>query len=132
MDDDATIEAQYGNMVRIVAVADQPGSIGNNLKFYTNTELLALNADGFVGKPLNDKLGENHEVWYGQMTNGDWVVGLFNREDKSAIISVDFSALGISGEMNMRDLWKHVDEGKASALTANIPAHGCKIVKLTK
>ena len=105
---------------------------GNDLKFYTNTELLALNADGFVGKPLNDKLGENHEVWYGQMTNGDWVVGLFNREDKSASISVDFSALGISGEMNMRDLWKHADEGKASALTANIPAHGCKIVKLTK
>ena len=66
------------------------------------------------------------------MTNGDWVVGLFNREDKSAIISVDFSALGISGEMNVHDLWKHVDEGKASALTANIPAHGCKIVKLTK
>ena len=39
---------------------------------------------------------------------------------------------GISGEMNVRDLWKHVDEGKASSLTANVPAHGCKIVKLTK
>ena len=115
-----------------MAVADQPGSIGNNLKFYTNSELLALNADGFVGKPLNDKLGENHEVWYGQMSNGDWVVGLFNREDKAATISVDFSTMGISGEMNMRDLWKHADEGKASVLTATIPAHGCKIVKLTK
>jgi hypothetical protein len=47
-------------------------------------------------------------------------------------MTVDFSQLGISGEMNVRDLWKHVDEGKASSLTANVPAHGCKIVKLTK
>lgn len=115
-----------------VAVADQPGSIGDNLKFYTNSELLALNADGFVGKPLSDKLGENNEVWYGQMKNGDWVVGLFNRDENTATMTVDFSQLGISGEMNVRDLWKHVDEGKASSLTANVPAHGCKIVKLTK
>lgn len=115
-----------------VAVADQPSSIGDNLKFYTNSELLALNADGFVGKPLSDKLGENSEVWYGQMKNGDWVVGLFNRDENAATMTVDFSTLGISGEMNVRDLWKHVDEGKASSLTANVPAHGCKIVKLTK
>jgi hypothetical protein len=115
-----------------VAVADQPSSIGDNLKFYTNSELLALNADGFVGKPLSDKLGDNNEVWYGQMKNGDWVVGLFNRDENTATMTVDFSQLGISGEMNVRDLWKHVDEGKASSLTANVPAHGCKIVKLTK
>lgn len=115
-----------------VAVADQPSSIGDNLKFYTNSELLALNADGFVGKPLSDKLGDNNELWYGQMKNGDWVVGLFNRDENTATMTVDFSQLGISGEMNVRDLWKHVDEGKASSLTANVPAHGCKIVKLTK
>ena len=66
------------------------------------------------------------------MKNGDWVVGLFNRDENAATMTVDFSKLGISGEMNVRDLGKHVDEGKASSLTANVPAHGCKIVKLTK
>ena len=115
-----------------VAAADQYSTIGNNLKFYVNDELLALNKDGFVGKPLSDKLGDKkNEIWYGQMSNGDYVVGLFNRSDNTASVSVKLSDIGISGEKNVRDLWKHTDEGKASVVSANIPAHGCKIVKLS-
>ena len=115
-----------------VAAADQYTTIGNNLKFYVNDELLALNKDGFVGKPLSDKLGDKkNEIWYGKMTNGDYVVGLFNRSDNTASVSVKLSDIGISGEKNVRDLWKHTDEGKASVVSANIPAHGCKIVKLS-
>ena len=115
-----------------VAAADQYTTIGNNLKFYVNDELLALNKDGFVGKPLSDKLGDKkNEIWYGKMTNGDYVVGLFNRSDNTASVSVKLSDIGISGEKNVRDLWKHTDEGKVSVLSANIPAHGCKIVKLS-
>ena len=115
-----------------VAAADQYSTIGNNLKFYVNDELLALNKDGFVGKPLSDKLGDKkNEIWYGKMTNGDYVVGLFNRSDNTASVSVKLSDRGISGEKNVRDLWKHTDEGKASVVSANIPAHGCKIVKLS-
>ncbi len=115
-----------------VAAADQYSTIGNNLKFYVNDELLALNKDGFVGKPLSDKLGDKkNEIWYGKMTNGDYVVGLFNRSDNTASVSVKLSDIGISGEKNVRDLWKHTDEGKASVVSANIPAHGCKIVKLS-
>ena len=115
-----------------VAAADQYSTIGNNLKFSVNDELLALNKDGFVGKPLSDKLGDKkNEIWYGKMTNGDYVVGLFNRSDNTASVSVKLSDIGISGEKNVRDLWKHTDEGKASVVSANIPAHGCKIVKLS-
>ncbi len=116
-----------------VAIADQPSTIGKNLSFYTNSELLQLRQDGFVGQPLSDKLGESgNEVWYGTLSNGDWVVGLFNRSDASAMLSVDFQQLGISGEWNVRDLWSHTDEGRATTVKASIPAHGCKIVKLTK
>ena len=116
-----------------VTVSDQPSTIGNNLKFYTNSEMLELNKDGFVGKPVTDNLiDKNNEIWYGQMSNGDYVIGLFNRDAVTSTRSVDFSTLGISGEWNVRDLWEHADEGKASSITVNIPAHGCKVVKLTK
>ena len=116
-----------------VAAADQYSTIGNNLPFYTNDELLALNRDGFVGKPLSDKLTDRrNEIWYGQMSNGDYVVALFNRSDNTATVSLNLSDIGISGEVNVRDLWAHADEGKATALTANLPPHGCKVVKLTK
>ena len=116
-----------------VTVADQYNTIGDNLKFYQNSELLALNKDRFVGKPLSDKLNDpDNQVWYGQMSDGNYVVGLFNRDDNAKNVKVDFSTLGISGEWNVRDLWKHSDEGTASSISATIPAHGCKIVKLTK
>ncbi len=116
-----------------VTVADQYSTIGSNLSFYTNTELLALNADRFVGKPLSDKLGDrNNEVWFGEMTDGSVVVGLFNRDDSSRSYSLPLSTFGIDGEWKVRDLWAHADEGSVSELKATVPAHGCKIVKLTK
>ena len=116
-----------------VTVADQYNTIGDNVKFYTNTELLELNKDRFVGRPLSDKLGDkNNEVWYGQMSNSDYVVGLFNRDDSSRSYSLALSDLGISGEWKMRDLWRHADEGSVTSISATVAAHGCKIVRLSK
>ena len=116
-----------------VTVADQHNTIGDNLKFYTNSELLALNADKFVGKPLSDKLNDkDNEVWFGQMSNGDYIVGLFNRNDSSRAYSLNLSTLGMEGEWKMRDLWRHADEGSVSTISATVPAHGCKIVRLSK
>ncbi len=116
-----------------VTVADQYSTIGDNVKFYQNTELLALNTDRFVGKPVSDKLNDpNNQIWYGQMSNGDYIIGLFNRDDSAKGMQVNFSDLGIAGSYNIRDLWKHEDEGSATSLSVTVPAHGCKIVKLSK
>ena len=118
-----------------VAIADVPGDsfANSDLKFCQNEEMLALNKDGFVGKPLSDVLNStDSQIWYGQMTNGDWVIGLFNREDSKQFRSVKFSDLGIEGKMKVRDLWKHADEGEADNLNVELEAHACKIVRLTK
>lgn len=116
-----------------IAVADQYNTIGDNVKFYTNSELLELNADKFVGKPLSDKLGDvNNEIWYGQMSGGDYVVGLFNRSERPRSYSLELKDLGIEGEWNQRDLWLHADEGASASIKATVPAHGCKIVRLSK
>ena len=95
--------------------------------------MLALNTDGFVGKPLSDELNSKEsQIWYGQLSDGNYVIGLFNRDDNSMSVSVDFKTLGIDGEWKVRDLWKHADEGVAKSLSATLAPHGCKIVKLTK
>ncbi|MDD3322627.1 MAG: glucan 1,6-alpha-isomaltosidase [Paludibacter sp.] len=116
-----------------VAVADQYNTIVNgDLKFYQNEEMLALNKDGFVGKPLSENLNDSKsQIWYGQMSNGDWIIGLFNREDNSQYRSVKFSTLGITGKMKMHDLWNHTDEGEADNISVTLESHSCKIVKLT-
>ena len=66
-------------------------------------------------------------------SDGSYVVGLFNRETAAATRSVELSKLGLSGTYKVRDLWKHADEGEVTdKIEAVIPAHGCKIIKLTK
>lgn len=115
-----------------VSVTDMP--MGNDLKFFQNTEMLALQKDGFVGQPVaRDFWDTEGEIWYGQMKDGSWIVGLFNRGEARAQRSIDLAKIGIEGTWNARDLWKHADEGTVSGhLEAEIPSHGCKIVKLTK
>lgn len=119
-----------------IAVADQYSTIGDNLKFYTNEEILALNKDDFRGKPLSDNLideNKKNEIWHGTMTDESHIVAFFNRDDNVSTRSASLAELGLSGDWNVRDLWEHADEGKASStLSYSIPAHGCKIIKLTK
>lgn len=116
-----------------VTVADQYHNIGDNVRFYQNRELLELNKDGFVGKPLSTSLiDKKHQIWYGQLSGGDWIIGLFNRSNTSQKLSVSFSDLGIQGKMKVRDLWKHTDEGEADALNVHLQGHECKIIRLSK
>ena len=116
-----------------IAVADMPNTMGDNLKFYQNEELLALNKDGFVGQPLSPSLIDSkNRIWYGQMSNGDYVVAFFNRDAKQVSYNLNLSDIGISGKMKVRDLWQHNDEGEADALSVTLPPHACKVVRLSK
>lgn len=115
-----------------LAVADQYNTIGDNLKFYTNEELLELNKDGFTGKPLShDPNDPKSQIWKGRLSNGDWVVGLFNREDKPELRSINFTKeLGINNA-HVRDLWQHADCGIKNGLAEYIAPHGCKIYRIS-
>ncbi len=114
-----------------LTVSDQYNTIGNDLWLYQNKELTALNTDGFVGKPLtNDPTKVESQIWKGQLSNGDWIIGLFNRENIPRIRSLDFSSLGIVGNAQIRDLWDHSNLVSASSYSANIPSHGCRIIKV--
>lgn len=115
-----------------ISVTDLPSQ--DDVKFFQNTEMLALQKNGFAGKPLKrDLWNTDGEIWYGQMKDGSWVVGLFNREQNAATRSVALSQMGLSGTWNVRNLWTHADEPAVTdKIEANISAHGCKIIKLTK
>ena len=116
-----------------IAISDRPSTIGDNARFYTNREMLALNADRFVGHPIDDTLNSpGSNIWYGTMSNGDVVVGFFNRDDLAKTMQLDLSQIGLSGEWKVRDLWRHTDESPTSLLSAEIPPRGCKIMKLSK
>lgn len=115
-----------------VAVADQPSTIGGDVEFYTNPELLALNAERFVGKPLSDSLNdENSQIWTGTCRDGSVVVGIFNRGGSADTRHVDFARLGLEGEHLVHDMWTHRDEGNVASIDVTLPPHGCKILKIS-
>lgn len=116
-----------------ITVSDTYSSIGADLPLYQNTEILALNADGFVGKPLsNDPKNDKSQIWLGQMSDGDWVIGLFNRESNELTRSVNFSDLGISGTFKIRDLWARIDLGTSDNYSVTLQPRACKIIRLSK
>ena len=58
---------------------------------------------------LNNPSDDRRQVWKGQMTNGDWIIGFFNRETTTETRSIDFmNDLGISGSVFVRDLLLNV------------------------
>ncbi|MFC0344905.1 T9SS type A sorting domain-containing protein [Epilithonimonas hispanica] len=117
-----------------VTIADQYNTIGNDLWLYQNSELLDLNTAKFVGKPLsNDPTNANSQTWRGQLSNGDWIIGFFNRETTPQVRSMNFlNQLGVTGQVMVRDLWQHANLGKMSDISVTVPPHGCIILKLIR
>ena len=116
-----------------VAIADQFHNIADNARFYQNRELLALNADRFVGKPLSvDPNDVRSQTWFGQLSDGDYIVALFNRDSTFVHRSLRFSELGLHGSYKLRDLWRHADEGVADSVAVSLKPYACKVLRLTK
>ena len=116
-----------------VVIGDTPWTIGDNLKYITNKEMLALNADQFCAHPLDDTVNsEGSNIWHGAMSNGDHIVAFFNREDKPQSFTLKLSDIGLQGRYKVRDLWRHTDEPETDVLGTTLPKHACKIVKLSK
>lgn len=117
-----------------ITIADQYNTIGNSLWIYQNAELMALNHDGFVGAPLSNdpKINPGSQIWKGKMTNGDWIIAFFNRDNTPYPRLIAFEGqLGIKNAY-VRDLWAHEDLGVKNSLVYTIPAHGCKIFRVSE
>ncbi|MFN2373242.1 MAG: chitobiase/beta-hexosaminidase C-terminal domain-containing protein [Cyclonatronaceae bacterium] len=117
-----------------LGVSDQYNTIGNDLWLYQNEEMLALNADGFVGKPLtNDPTDAASQIWTGLMSDGDTIVALFNRESSPRTRTIDFSQhLGIEGQATVRDLWQHSYIGTMDSYSVVVPPRGVVVLRIAE
>lgn len=118
-----------------IAIADQYDTIGANASFYQNEEILALNKAGFAARPLSYNCGQSRSsIWAGQLPDGDWVVGIFNREDSEQTMTVSFSKdLGFEKDSKamVRDLWRKSDLGEFTDFyRVSLQPHSCVVVKI--
>ena len=120
-----------------ICIADQFDTIDDEcIEIYTNKELLELNKVGFAAKPISNDIYDNINStrWIGKLPDGDWVIGLFNREDYSIESGINFTTeLGIkSGTVeNIRDLWEHKDLGSiADKYIVTLKPRSCKVIRI--
>jgi hypothetical protein len=116
--------------------------IQQSIHLLQNQEVFALNAAGFVGKPLShDPVNQSTEnqaktqVWRGKMPGtDDYIVAFFNRESTSQNRTIAFSDLpdNLHANYQVRDLWAKQDLGQYSnQLVMNVGARSCKLFRLT-
>jgi alpha-galactosidase len=101
------------------------------LNLLTNDEVLDVSQD-----PLGRQAGRvaQHgqlEVWAKDLEDGSKAVGLFNRGEDTATVSVTWAELGLSGKHDVRDLWRQKDLGKfVEQFSVEVGRHGVVLVKI--
>jgi hypothetical protein len=123
-----------------LAITDRFDTIGENARFFQNEEVLAVHKAGLMGKPIYynthpfsfDPTSRDPERWTGQLPDGSWVVGLFNRSMDPATKNIDFhSELGLHGPAPARDLWAHQDLGTMTEWTVTLAPHACSLITVS-
>jgi alpha-galactosidase len=101
------------------------------LSLMTNDEVIAVNQHGQNARQLpND---DGLIVWTSDVpASKDKYVAVFNTTDGEKSVFVDLAALGLSGEIRVRDLWKREDLGSASQLSPSVPLHGAALFRLSQ
>jgi alpha-glucosidase len=115
---------------------DCPVVGGSFLDLYRNDEVLALNAQGLVGHPLDpDGPGPKRpdgERWVGQLPDGTWIVGLFNRSERPRTKRIRYRRhLGIRRRAATRDLWAHHDLGPRRSYRVTLRPHEHRLLRIT-
>jgi alpha-galactosidase len=105
----------------------------STLAMLTNAEVIAIDQDPAAQPVKRMVQSGNLEVWARPLQDGSTAVGLFNRDTQAKTVSVKWSALGLTGELKARDLWKHESVPVSSdTYTASVTGHGVILLRVQK
>jgi alpha-galactosidase len=71
-----------------------------------------------------------YEIRKGKLADGSLAVGFFNRTEDTVKVDYAWRNLGFQFAPKVRDLWLRKNLDKAKHFTAEIPAHGCVLLKV--
>jgi alpha-galactosidase len=102
------------------------------LNLLTNDEVLEVSQDSLGRQAVRIAKDGSLEIWAKDLEDGSKAVGLFNRGDDAATITVKWSELGVSGQQSVRDLWRQQNLGKfPDQFHTEVSRHGVVLVKVT-
>jgi alpha-galactosidase len=127
-------------LMTLWAIFPSPLMIGGDLtradsrttSLLSNADVIAMDQHSAGNHPaiVTDKL----LVWVADSTEGQGTyIAVFNRGNLPAEVQYAWKELGLTGhQYALRDLWHHLDAGKADALTAKLLPHACLLYRATK
>jgi alpha-galactosidase len=128
---------EYRTHMSLWSLLAAPLLAGNDLRSMSeetksilmNTEVIAIDQDPDA-KPVK-KISEQGPLVVAArpLMHQTWAVGLFNRGEAAAKMSVTWEELGLHGKLQVRDLWAHKDLGRvADQFSAEVPSHGVVLI----
>lgn len=137
-------ENEYRSHMSLWCIMAAPIIMGNDIRNMTqatkdillNKEVIAVNQDSAGIQGTKVKSTNGLDVWckpLGSKTGDAKAVALFNRNAASADITVNFSDIGLTGEVHVRDLWKKTDKGLyTGSCTMTVESHNTAMLKIVK
>lgn len=109
----------------IVALSDA------TVQILQNKDLIAINQDS-LGKPVSlvQRWTSDHDLWAGNLANGDKAVLVVDLSNAARTLSVSFSALGIASA-DVKDLWSGTTTTGATSFSKAVNAHGTLALRLS-
>ena len=132
---------EYRTHMSLWSLLAAPLLAGNDLRSMSeetksilmNKEVIAIDQDT-AGKSVK-KISEQGSLVVAARPLKDktWAVGLFNRGDAAAKMSVAWKDVGLHGKLQVRDLWAHKDLGKVpDQFSADVPSHGVVLITVKR
>jgi hypothetical protein len=125
-------------LMSLWSLASSPLILGDNLpdtddstlSLLTNDEVLAIDQDA-LAQPAKKVSAQNGlEIWVKELKDGSKAIGLFNRTDADATVTLNWPDAGLTGKQALRDLWQHQDIGAFDqTFAAPVPKHGVVLLK---
>jgi hypothetical protein len=97
----------------------------------TNPEVLAVNQDS-LGRAARRMTGPPQiaETWIKELADGSVAVGFFNRTNQLVKVDFPWRNLGFHSAPKVRDLWLRKDLGRQKNFIADLPPHGCALLRV--
>ncbi|MGB7747415.1 MAG: putative Ig domain-containing protein [Verrucomicrobiia bacterium] len=112
--------------------ANLPDNDDWTLALLTNPEVLAVNQDalGRAARRMTGLPPETVEIWKKELADGSVAVGIFNRAVQPIKVEFQWRVLGLHSSPKVRDLWLHKDLGRQKNFAAELPPHGCVLLRV--
>lgn len=115
----------------LIASADLRKISPESLAILSNPEVIAVDQDpaGVQGRRIAEE--GPLDIWMKPLADGSKAVGLFNRGEDAAPITVYFKDAGVGESATVRDLWARKDLGTfKNSFTAEVARHGVVMLRI--